>query len=392
MISLEITGDLNDKEKEELKRWTESSNENLELYDKIRREVGTKTLQKENLAIEKEKYWNQIESLIHKDKKRILVSTLMKYAAIFIIAIIFSGLAYYQFYYKNEKITNVQNVAVTELVPGEQKALLVMSDGSNVNLGKEKNNSIKEKDGSVIKNDDNNLTYNTQESGLNEKQQSKKMLYNTLITPKGGEYSIVLSDGTKVQMNAGSKLKYPITFNRNIREVELEGEAYFEVKHLNDTPFLIKTNDYNIEVLGTSFDVLAYKEDSKVITTLVEGSIKIKDFDNSGNEILVKPNEQVILNKLEKGIHIKEVDVNNYIAWKEGRFVFVRQNLEEILKILSRWYNFQVDYENDELKTIVFTGNMDRYEQLSTALNMIAQTNKVNFIIEENEVKVIKRK
>jgi ferric-dicitrate binding protein FerR (iron transport regulator) len=155
---------------------------------------------------------------------------------------------------------------------------------------------------------------------------------------------------------------------------------------------VIKTKQYDVEVLGTVFNILAYPDDKHVMTTLIEGSVRVTDFDDSGNEVFLKPQEQLILDKTEKGIFIRKVDAGNYTAWKNGRFVFISQNLEDILKTLSRWYNFDVEFESDELKKIVFTGNIDKYEELSTLLEMIAKTNKVNFKIEDKKVLATTRK
>ena len=389
LISMEITGDLGPEEKDELSRWLGSSIENVELYHKLRKDLMVQFGQTTTLDIDKEQIWNNIDGVISKDKGKSKYSFFLKYAAVMTLVFLLSGLAYLSYY--NNTMNSDQLEVKLELNPGEQKALLVMSDGSTIHLDENKRSTIKEKDGSLINNDENSLAYERATDVDKPKRQNTKALYNTLIAPRGGEYNITLSDGTKVWINADSKFKYPVYFNKDIREVELEGEAYFEVEHMNDKPFIIKTTDYNIEVLGTSFNVLAYEDDHQVITTLVKGSIKIKGFDDSGNELLVKPNEQVLLDKMEKEILVRNVDVNAYTAWKEGRFMFVKQDLERILKVLSRWYNFEVAFESEELKTIRFTGNMDRYELLATALEMIAETNKVDFIINNKRVLVTKR-
>ncbi len=391
LIALEVTGELNVSEKEELSKWLSSASENIKLYNKIKSQLLESINSKNKIDTQKELAWNIIERETSKLGKPNIYVNFLKYAAIVILLLSVSGIIYWNLSNKSGDNHVIGYSDTPELVPGRQQALLVMSNGVTVKLDKEKKDSLKEENGLLIENKGNVLTYKAVGNIDNTKKKQRKIIYNTLITPKGGEYNLVLSDGTKVWVNADSKLIYPVKFIGGTRELTLEGEAYFEVARNIRKPFIIKTNDYNIEVLGTTFNVSAYKNDSKVVTTLVEGSVKIKDFDDSGNEVRIKPDEQLILNKVEKGILISKVDVNDYIAWKEGRFIFVRQNLESIMGILARWYNFDVQFEAEELKALVFTGNMDKYEQLSMPLKMIAETNKVNFRIEGKKVLVIKR-
>ncbi|VAW24975.1 Putative anti-sigma factor [hydrothermal vent metagenome] len=392
LIALEITGELNVSEKEELSKWLSSASENILLYNKIRSQLLESINSKNEIDTQEGLAWSIIEKETRNPGKPNIYVNFLKYAAIIILLLSVSGIIYWNVSTKSGNNHVVGYSDTPKLVPGRQQALLIMSNGLTVKLDKEKRDSLKEENGLLIENKGSVLTYKAASNIENaKKKQKRKIIYNTLITPKGGEYNLVLSDGTKVWVNADSKLIYPVKFIGGTRELTLEGEAYFEVAKNIRKPFIIKTNDYNIEVLGTTFNVSAYKDDGKVVTTLVEGSVKIKDFDDSGNVVRMKPNEQLILNKVEKGILIRKVDVNDYIAWKEGRFIFVRQDLESIMGVLARWYNFDVQFEAEELKALVFTGNMDKYEQLSMPLKMIAKTNKVNFKIEGKKVLVIER-
>lgn len=392
LIAREITDELSKSEREELYKWLSTSKENNRLYKKIRSEITGDAEDNINASIQTDIAWKKIVQKTALRKKSSYFANFLKSAAIFLIIISASAVIYYSLTKTPEPEIAVNSSNNTELQPGYQRALLVTSDGSSVDLEKGKTDTIREEDGSYIQNSNSILTYNNTKALPAEKKHHEKTIFNTLITPKGGEYNLVLADGTKIWLNADSKLKYPVKFSGIKRVVELEGEAYFEVAKNVNKPFLIKTNDYNVEVLGTVFNLWAYKEENKVMTTLVEGSVKIKDFDGSGNGVIIKPNEQLILNKTEKGILIRKVDPLDYTAWKDGRFIFVKQSLDDILKILSRWYNFDVEFESDELKTIVFTGNMDRYEDLSTPLEMISKTNKVNFKTEGRKVIVTNRK
>jgi ferric-dicitrate binding protein FerR (iron transport regulator) len=391
LIALEVTGDLSPDEEKVLGQWLGTSSENKKLYQKIHSEVVHLLESQAKINFRKDIAWERISKETVYAKKPVSINPFFKYAAAILLIAGISGLIYINIPKKTEN-TIAKSFTNSEFKPGFRRALLVKSDGSNIELSQESRDTIREGNGTVIENGENILAYNGPDMAGRSKKKIEKTIYNTLITPKGGEYNLILSDGTKIWVNAGSKLRYPVTFTGNVREIELEGEAYFEVKEQQHKPFVIKTKQYDVEVLGTVFNILAYPDDKHVMTTLIEGSVRVTDFDDSGNEVFLKPQEQLILDKTEKGIFIRKVDAGNYTAWKNGRFVFISQNLEDILKTLSRWYNFDVEFESDELKKIVFTGNIDKYEELSTLLEMITKTNKVNFKIEDKKVLATTRK
>lgn len=207
----------------------------------------------------------------------------------------------------------------------------------------------------------------------------------TLIVPRGGEYSLVLSDGTKVWLNADSKLTYPSLFNNADREVSLEGEAYFEVEKDGSHPFIVHTKEQTIKVLGTEFNVHAYPDGGNCITTLVKGKVQVNSF---SEEMVLNPDQQAISNNNGKFSLQKNADVKEAIAWKNGYFQFDNTDLHEIMRQLSRWYNVKVTYENG-VKPNEFMAIVNRNNNISQILNILEETGVVHFQITGNEVTVM---
>lgn len=258
------------------------------------------------------------------------------------------------------------------LAPGGKKAQIRLADGSLVKIA---GNSmhIQEKQGAQI-------AYNNGEITYKPDDKVETLVYNELIVPLAGECYVVLDDGTKVWMNADSKLKYPVRFVGNERRVFLEGEAFFEVKK-NTKPFIVHTSLGEINVLGTSFDVKAYKDETKVYTTLVTGKVRF----SAGETMEINPGEQIVASssgKLEKRI----VDVAEYVGWKEGLYVFKEQALEVIMKNLARWYDIHVFYQNSDVRKIAFTGNLKRYDSINTFMEVLVRTGDVKYKINGNTI------
>lgn len=207
----------------------------------------------------------------------------------------------------------------------------------------------------------------------------------TLIVPRGGEYSLVLSDGTKVWLNADSKLTYPSSFNGADREVSLEGEAYFEVEKDGSHPFIVHTKEQTIKVLGTEFNVHAYPDGGNCITTLVKGKVQVYSF---SKKMVLNPDQQAISNNDREFTLQKHADVKEAIAWKNGYFLFDNTSLHEIMQQLSRWYNVKINYEKG-VKTNEFVAIINRNNNISQILNILEETGAVRFQITGNEVTVM---
>jgi ferric-dicitrate binding protein FerR (iron transport regulator) len=216
---------------------------------------------------------------------------------------------------------------------------------------------------------------------------TREQEFHTLNVPPGGEYDLQLSDGTMVSLNAGSTLRYPDFFTGQ-REVFLTGEAYFEVARDADHPFIVRSGDLSARVLGTSFNINAYPDREVIMTTLVEGRVRV---DAGGQSREMRPGTQVIYNKETGRSTTRVVDVELYTSWKDGYYIFEEMPLEEIMTTFARWYNLRVAYQDEGVKKIAFSGSLKRYDDVVPLLKKLEYTRDVEFIITDNLVTIKKK-
>ena len=281
-----------------------------------------------------------------------------------------------------------QNIQVVEktvdIAPGGNKGILTLSNGKQIILSDISSKDIIAKEGEedevTIKMDENGvITYVINPNSDISKEDVNS--FNTLSTPTGGQYNIVLADGTKVFLNAVSSIKYPTQFNGDQRIVELEGEAYFEVAKNKSKPFLVKSDNQTIEVLGTHFNVHAYNNESLVKTTLLEGSVAVS---YKNQKTILKPGQQSNTSNNFNKIVVKEVDTEEAIAWKNGRFKFDNADLKSVMKQLERWYGIKVEYRGD-ISDVRFNGGTFRNKNLSGVLKVLELSN-IKFKVEGKTV------
>ena len=277
-----------------------------------------------------------------------------------------------------------QELAKSVMQPGTSKAILMMADGKEVVLEQGQNLNILLNERVRVATSNRGIVYEEHGKGVVTEE------YNKLTTPIGGEYSLVLSDGTKVFLNADSELKYPVEFSDGKRIVDLKGEAYFEVHKDSLRPFIVRINGAEVTVLGTSFNVNTYGDDGQIYTTLVNGSVRVSSMKNKQEEIL-KPGMQSVMNVQSGLLTVREVDVEPYVAWREGRFVFRAMTLDLIMRQLQRWYDFEVFYQNSELKDYEFRGVIKRDMDLDKVLSVIKATTNVDFEVKGEVITIIKR-
>lgn len=287
---------------------------------------------------------------------------------------------YFQFGSKEDQPTELAQTAQS-IDPGTHKAILILADGTEHDLSNV-SNSVIDADGAEITNTGTRLEYNSK-SG-----EPAEIKYNTLKIPRGGEYFLVLSDSTKVWLNSETTLRFPVQFATDLRSVELIGEAYFEVSKTAQIPFVVHSANQMIKVLGTQFNVSSYVDNPAIYTTLVEGKVEVSLSSNPDNKLILFPREQSIINQNENKIEKRTVDVSPYVAWKDSRFVFRDQMLEEIMNTLSKWYDVQVQFTNEKDKKLRFTGNLERYAEFDDILKKIERTNEVKFVIENNKITI----
>lgn len=305
----------------------------------------------------------------------------IRYAAAAIIICMLSISVYFLFKQKPERpISKTENIQSdkNDVAPGRNKAILTLANGSAIVLDSAANGALATQGNSKLVKLNGLLTYNA----LNNK--SAEVLYNTISTPKGGQYQLILSDGSKVWLNAASSLRFPASFAGKERKVELLGEAYFEVAKNAALPFKVKVGGMEVQVLGTDFNINSYNNESTVRTTLLEGSVKII-LNNSFN--LLKPGQQAQMNKAGEIKIINNVDVEEATAWKEGKFQFDKADIYAIMRQLARWYDVNVEYKGTV--TSHFGGTISRDVNLSQVLNMLHLTGEVNFQIQDKKVMVM---
>lgn len=277
-----------------------------------------------------------------------------------------------------------QELAKSVMQPGTSKAILMMADGKEVVLEQGQNLNILLNERVRVATSSQGIVYEEHGKGMVTEE------YNKLTTPVGGEYSLVLSDGTKVFLNADSELKYPVEFSDGKRIVDLKGEAYFEVHKDSLRPFIVRMNGAEVTVLGTSFNVNTYGDDGQIYTTLVNGSVRVSSVKNGQAEVL-KPGMQSVMDVQSGQLTVREVDVEPYVAWREGRFVFRAMTLDLIMRQLQRWYDFEVFYQNPELKDYEFRGVIKRDMDLDKVLSVIKVTTNVDFEVKGKVITIIKR-
>ena len=267
----------------------------------------------------------------------------------------------------------------TTVLPGGNRAVLTLANGQKIVLTTAKNGIIAQQGAIAInKTADGKVVYNGADATAAKVVADNNLAYNTISTPCGGQYWVVLADGTRVLLNAASSLKYPVAFNGNERLVELTGEAYFEVVHNAQKPFRVKTASQVVEDVGTHFNINAYTDEPDTKTTLLEGGIKITRPATAETKILV-PGQQAVLNS--QVFTIRKVDVAESVAWKDGLFVFDHTDLHALMRQVSRWYNIKVVYQgnvtNDE-----FFGEVQRKYTLAEVVKVL-KLGGLNFRIEE---------
>lgn len=260
-----------------------------------------------------------------------------------------------------------------DIQPGSNKAVLTLADGSQIVLDHAANGNLAQQGNTrVIKLDNGQLAYNA------GKDLNKEVFYNTISTPRGGQYQIVLPDGSKVWMNAASSIKFPAAFSGTERNVIISGEVYMEIAQRSKQPFIVKANGTEIRVLGTSFNVNAYTDEEAIKTTLVEGSVKVT---KGSSAALLHPGQEAITEDNSNSVKVNDnADVANALAWKNGLFSFNNADIKTIMRQLSRWYNVDVVYEG-AVTDRRFLGELRRNMTLAAVLRVLERSG-VHFTIE----------
>jgi ferric-dicitrate binding protein FerR (iron transport regulator) len=387
-----LEGKLTSDESEKLNRWIGESDLHRQLWEQLTDadylEANLKKLKSRDL----DQAWVNLQFKIKNGqsagpRRRRQV---LRYAAA-VIGITLIGLAGKYFFgngFFPEK-EDKEEATIAEILPQGKIAELVLGNGTVVHLDGNTNAPIIEEDGTKVFSDQNGVHYSSNNTA------DRKEIYNTLIVPRSGEYRVVLSDGTMVWLNAASSLKYPTKFGSSQRKVILSGEGYFEVTKDAKRPFIVKTENTQVEVLGTKFNVSAYTEDSKNKISLAEGKVVVQQLKEGENErVVLTPGYGAVVEKDKSGIQTTHVNIEAELAWKDAMFIFEDEALGSIMKKLSRWYDVNVSFEPGVDTMFHFTGHIEKYENLAKTLHLLELTRKVSFDIKNHDiiVKLFKEK
>lgn len=366
----------------ELQSWRDADPANEKLFDRIMQENWfSEKVEKWNL-LDPQKAAQAMRDRITADYKKKTVkrlSLLRWTAAAAVLALAFLSWELVKYHQKYEDLLKKNNELsyVESIHHGETKATLVTDNGQTVVLG---NSDVSNSEAIKAARE------------KSEKSAKAREMINNLSIPRGGEFHIVLEDGTEVWLNAESVLKYPDCFDGNTRDVELTGEAYFKVaKDKGGRQFRVKTAGQMVCVYGTEFNVLSYEEDECVYTTLVNGCISLKKDDGGESELILTPGHQAAFAKGSGTTKVKPVSTDVVTSWKNGMFVFEEQTLEQIMRQLSRWYDFSYEFMSQEAANTVFMGRIARYGKFGDVLEVLEKSGNLNFVVKDDKIQISKK-
>ncbi|MDB5116518.1 MAG: fec operon regulator FecR [Mucilaginibacter sp.] len=327
-------------------------------YEESHKELLSLTDRKEDV----DRVWNNLKDVSY--KRQILIWPKLAIAASILL---FLSVGSFFLPHKQTKQSEITKNKIHDVGPGGNKAILILSNGKQIVLTGAQNGKLAQQGNTIIKKTSNGqIVYLADERDASV---SGKLTYNTMSTPKGGQYWVILPDGSKVFLNAASSLRYPTAFIGKERIVELTGEAYFEVAHNASVPFKVINKGQAIEVLGTHFNINSYGDESFITTTLLEGSVKVH---TKNQEIMLKPGQQSEVNT-DSDQHnitlIDNVDIEEVIAWKNGLFQFKAATIKQVMDNAARWYDINVIYKG--MPDVKITGRMSRNVNLSGLIDLL---------------------
>ena len=379
LLQLYLLGDITEEERQELEDWCEEAPRNRKLFEQICQED---LFSKERYVYEKihdTKAFSVFEKRVRKVSSR-SIGNWWKYAAVLLFPILVVGS--WKLMHETEQVSIVAS-SVAPIQPGCSQAVLVLDDGRKVFLKEEEEGVISEDKEITVTGEKNRLVYTSSEG-----KNVDEIRFNELEVPRGGEYKVRLADGTLVYLNSATRMKYPVKFDEKERKVYLSGEAYFEVAKDPERPFFVEMEGVEVRVYGTSFNVNTHQK-GNIQTVLVKGSIGVKVL-SSGMESVIRPGQMAEFKQGNTKVDVKDVNVAVYTDWKDGIFRFENQRLEDILAVLSNWYDMNVFYQTVSVKELHFSGYMERYKDVSVILEAITLSTGVTFSIQGKTIIVSK--
>ena len=384
MLDRYLKNQANTKEKEKLDEFFEENSNSIEASKSI-----------ENVSKLEDKIFNYIQFGIKEQVKKESTLNRMPYlqvAASILVIFLFSTTIYF---YRSSlasksQLPIAQSVAKLEdKQPAKNIAILTLGNNSQIVLDEASSGEIAQEGGvSILKTDKGELVYKIRNSNKLSTNDLNK--YNTISTPMGGKFKVILPDGSLVLLNAASTLKYPVHFDEKLRKVSFTGEAYFEIAKLEDkrkkrVPFYVYSNDQIVEVLGTHFNINSYDNEEYSKTTLLEGSVKITNEKSAATAKILKPGQQAVIKRGDVQTKIMIADEAQALAWKDGYFLFKNTNIKDVVNELERWYNVDIQYE-DEMEIENITGYISRNVKISSVLKMLQLSGIVNYEISGSKI------
>ena len=412
LIAGYLKQELDETKQASLDAWVSASKENRQLFEQLTGEESLLQRMNDFNAIDSDAIWNKTMQRLQlrsaRTKTPVIKMNKWRYMAAASVIVLLSAGAYLWFQV-NKKGPAIPGMAVrfkNDVPPGGDKAILTLSNGAAIELNNTSNGTVFQQGNTKVSKEASQLVYNIVATPA--ATAPMVLSYNTVSTPKGGQFKIVLPDGSKVWLNASSSLCFPTVFSASERNVELVGEAYFEVAPLplplspkgvhpplggRGVPFHVSVNGMKVEVLGTHFNVMAYANEEAVKTTLLEGAVKVISVPaphstQAIHDALLQPGQQ---SQLDKNGIIKVVDnaaaIGEAVAWKNGRFYFKNADINVIMRQVERWYDAEVVYENDIPDH--FVADIPRDVPASKLLELLELTNHVHFKIEGKKITVM---
>lgn len=381
-----------DEEKRVFEDWIKAGEEHQALYDKMASDESLKEYLKLKLDYDQATDYGKLHAgILNSLNKRNRQRRIKRYslwagsaAAVLLVA----GMFLFKYMEPSrDVITRKPYVAKMVSEPKVQdKVILVLADGEKVGMTKIRQDSMRLGTAIVMGQED-RLVYDS-DSEQKDSVVFEESEINKIITTTGGFYTLVLSDGTRVWLNSESELEYPVLFGKGKRVVKLTGEAFFEVTKDASRPFIVETNDIRTRVLGTSFNIKAYQNEPAIATTLFTGKVEVALLTDTLRRVVLLPGKQADLNLQTNHLSVGEVNLEHVIAWKEGMFMFNKENIEVVTRQIERWYGVKFIYEAGCHKYYTFNGYLSKDESLKTILDALTFTGGPKFKIDENVVYV----
>lgn len=385
LIRKALLDDITEAEASELKKLLEEKPELSKLYIQLQEGDSLKALLDEYEKYSAKEAYQLFLQRIYAKKPQARRSRVLYWcysvAAILVLAI---GISFWVMNSDTDVEPETHQLAV--IAPGMQKGQLVLPDGNVVDVNKKDVDIVV--NGVSVKYKKGVLSYEVKEKSGEDILDETVPEYNKLVIPRGGENTVVLSDGTVVRLNSGSKLTYPVKFAGKVRAVALEGEAYFDVVKDVKHQFVVQTRFGNVAVLGTAFNVNAYNDEKSCYTTLVRGTVSFATKDNK--EIRLQPGEQAIASS--DGVDKKQVDLEEYVGWVNGVYLFKNKPLGDIMNTFAKWYDISVYYETPSLRNTTYSGNLKRYDSINSFLDALVLTGDLEYKVNGKNILIYNNK